>query len=98
MLPIAPLAPTPAYPTDNTLHVPANFTLRWNSGVDATRRYPWWPVTYAIYYKAWNYGAAEPASYFFFEICFQCNADFTLSCTQPAPHLAAGHYSWYSMS
>jgi hypothetical protein len=95
MAPLAPLAPNPAYPTDGTLHVPASFTLRWNSGVDAARRYPWWPVTYTIYYKAWLYGAAEPASYTLFASNLQCNPDSTGVCTMPVSNISDGNYRWY---
>ncbi|HEX3094506.1 MAG TPA: hypothetical protein VHW72_17850, partial [Candidatus Angelobacter sp.] len=95
MAPVAPLPPNPAYPTDGTLHVPASFNLRWNSGVDAARRYPWWPVTYTIYYKAWLYGAAEPATYTLFSSNLQCNADSTGACTMPVSNVADGNYRWY---
>ena len=91
----APLPPNPIYPSDGTLHVPGNFTLRWNDGLDASRRSPFWPVTYAIYYKAWNYGTPEPINFFFFGSGFQCNADFTGACTLPVSNVAAGNYRWY---
>ena len=93
--PLPPLPPNPVYPGDGSLHVPASFTLRWNDGLDSLRRSPQWPVTYAIYYKAWNYGATEPPSYFFFGSGFQCNADFTGTCTMPVSNVAAGNYRWY---
>lgn len=95
MAALAPLAPTPAYPTDGTLHVPASFTLRWNSGVDAARRYPWWPATYTIYYKAWLYGAAEPASYALFGSGLQCNPDSSGVCTMPVSNISDGNYRFY---
>ena len=91
----APLPPNPIYPGDGTLHVASNFTLRWNDGLDASRRSPFWPVTYAIYYKAWNYGTAEPNFYYFFGSGFQCNADFTGACTLPVSNVARGNYRWY---
>src|ERR1051326_8273051 len=77
------------------LHAPASFTLRWNSGVNATRRLPWWPVTYAIYYKAWLYGAAEPASYTLFSSGLQCNPDSSGVCSMPVSNIAAGNYRFY---
>jgi hypothetical protein len=95
MAALAPLAPTPAYPANNTLHVPASFTLRWNSGVDAARRYPWWPVTYTIYYKAWLYGAAEPASYTLFGSGLQCNPDSSGVCTMAVSNISDGNYRFY---
>jgi hypothetical protein len=93
--PLPPLPPNPVYPGDGSLHVPASFTLRWNDGLDSSRRSPQWPVTYAIYYKAWNYGATEPASYFFFGSGFQCNPDSSGACTLSVSNVAAGNYRWY---
>jgi hypothetical protein len=93
--PLPPLPPNPVYPSDGTLHAPSSFTLRWNDGLDSSRRSLQWPVTYAIYYKAWNYGATEPASYFFFGSGFQCNADSSGTCTLPVSNVAAGNYRWY---
>ena len=93
--PLPPLPPNPVYPSDGTLHAPSSFTLRWNDGLDSQRRSLQWPVTYAIYYKAWNYGATEPASYFFFGSGFQCNADSSGTCTLPVSNVAAGNYRWY---
>ena len=95
MTPLPPLPPNPVYPSDGTLHAPSSFTLRWNDGLDSQRRSLQWPVTYAIYYKAWNYGATEPASYFFFGSGFQCNADSSGTCTMPVSNVAAGNYRWY---
>ena len=90
-----PAPPNPVYPSDGTLHAPSSFSLRWNDGLDSSRRRLQWPVTYAIYYKAWNYGAPEPASYFFFGSGFQCNADSSGACTLSVSNVAAGNYRWY---
>jgi hypothetical protein len=93
--PLPPLPPNPVYPSDDTLHAPSSFTLRWNDGLDSSRRSLQWPVTYAIYYKAWNYGSPEPASYFFFGSGFQCNPDSSGACTLSVSNVAAGNYRWY---
>ena len=93
--PLPPLPPNPVYPGDGSLHIPASFTLRWNDGLDSSRRSPQWPVTYAIYYKAWNYGSPEPVSYFFFGSGFQCNPDSSGACTLSVSNVAAGNYRWY---
>ncbi|HXA85943.1 MAG TPA: hypothetical protein VNZ47_12750 [Candidatus Dormibacteraeota bacterium] len=93
--PLPPLPPNPVYPSDGTLHAPSSFTLRWNDGLDSSRRSLQWPVTYAIYYKAWNYGSPEPASYFFFGSGFQCNPDSSGACTLSVSNVAAGNYRWY---
>lgn len=91
----APLPPNPVYPTDGTMHVPSNLTLRWNDGLDASRRSPFWPVTYAIYYKAWSYNTAEPASYFILGSSFACNPDSSGACTLSFANVAKGNYRWY---
>ena len=52
-------------------------------------------MTYAIYYKAWPYGAVEPASYFVFGSGFQCNPDSTGACTLSVSNVARGNYRWY---
>jgi len=90
-----PLPPNPVYPTDGTLHVPSSFTLRWNDGLDTSRRNPLWPVTYYIYYKFWAYGAAEPASYALDGNGQACNADSTGACTRAVPSIGDGNYRWY---
>jgi hypothetical protein len=95
MVPTAPLSPTPVYPADGGLHAPANFNLRWNSGVDASRRFPWWPVTYAIYYKAWVYGGVEPANYTLFSSGMPCNADSGGICNMAVSGVSDGNYRYY---
>lgn len=93
--PLPPLPPNPVYPSDGLVSVPSNFTLRWNSGLDAARTSPSWPVTYAIYYKYWAYGGAEPASYSPMGNSIPCNPDSTGTCTMPVSGLAGGNYRFY---
>jgi hypothetical protein len=95
LVPLPPLPPNPVYPSDSALHVPSSFALRWNDGLDASRRSPFWPVTYAIYYKAWPYSAAEPASYFFFGSGLPCNPDSSGVCTLFVSNVSRGNYRWY---
>ncbi len=93
--PPAPLPPNPVYPANNTLHAPSSFTLQWNDGLDAARRNPLWPVTYAIYYKYWAYGAAEPAAYSVFGTSFQCNPNASGICSMPVSGIGDGNYRFY---
>src|SRR5947209_1212590 len=91
----APLPPNPVYPTHGTLQVPSSFTLRWNDGLDASRRNPAWPVTYNIYYKFWSFGSTEPTSYTVDGSPHACNPDSTGACIRPVPSIGNGNYRWY---
>jgi hypothetical protein len=93
--PPAPLPPNPVYPANNTLHAPASFTLQWNDGLDAARRNPLWPVTYAIYFKSWAYGATEPAAYSLFGSGFQCNPNASGICSMAVSGIGDGNYRFY---
>jgi hypothetical protein len=93
--PLPPLAPNPVYPGNGLANTPSNFTLRWNSGLDASRTNPQWPVTYAIYYKSWANGGIEPANYSIFGGGFVCNPDSSGVCTKQVSGMGAGNYRWY---
>ena len=91
----APLPPNPMFPSDGLLNVPSSFTLRWNDGLDASRRNSLWPVTYAIYYKSWPSGGAEPSSYLLFSNGLPCNPDSTGLCTLPISGVSVANYRFY---
>lgn len=94
----APLPPGPVYPSDGLLNLPSSFTIRWSDGLDASRRNSLWPVTYAIYYKSWANGVAEPSSYTLFASGLPCNPDSTGFCTKPVAGISLVNYRWYAVA
>src|SRR5215213_5365777 len=94
----APLPPTAVYPHDGLLDAPSSFTLRWTDGLDVSRRSSLWPVTYAIYYKSWPAGGAEPSSYSLFASGLPCEPDSAGACTKPVSNMSVGNYRFYVLA
>jgi hypothetical protein len=59
-VPPAPLTPTVTYPTLNQVVSSASWNIRFQSGIDAPRQNPGWPVTYKVRLKTWPTGTSEP--------------------------------------
>jgi hypothetical protein len=63
-VPPAPHKPNVTYPSTQGYSVPtASFNLRFQSGIDAVRNNPNWPVKYTVRLKTWPAGTTEPVTW-----------------------------------
>jgi Phosphate-induced protein 1 conserved region/WSC domain len=90
-----PLPPTPVYPYDGLQGVGSDFPVRWNDGLDASRRNGQYPTTYAIYYKYWPFGGVEPSSYTLVVAAQPCNARMTGICETYVTGEPNGNFRWF---
>jgi hypothetical protein len=93
--PTPPLPPTPVYPYDGLQGVASDFPVRWNDGLDPSRRNGQYPTTYAIYYKYWPFGGFEPANYTLVVAAQPCNSVTFGTCETFVTGEPNGNFRWY---
>lgn len=93
-VPPAPLVPTVTHPTRGEIVYANPFDIRFQSGIDAPRANPGWPVTYKVRLKTWPSGTSEPATWpapFYTGPCVQ-TADGSGDCKVAVSNLGSGNY------
>jgi hypothetical protein len=90
-----PLPPTPVYPNDGLQNSAPDFPVRWNDGLDPSRRNGQYPTTYAIYYKYWPFGGVEPPNYTLVVAAQPCNPRTPGICETFVTGEPNGNFRWY---
>jgi hypothetical protein len=77
---------------------PSSFPVRWNDGLDPSRRNGQYPTTYALYYKYWPFGGVEPSNYTLVVAAQPCNAQVTGICETFVSGEPNGNFRWYMIA